>query len=1040
MKKNLLTLLLLSIVTLSSVFAQSRKITGTVVGADDGKPLPGVSVKVQGTTTGTVTNVDGVYTLGVANGATALTFSFIGYETRTIAIGSNASLNVSLKPDAKALDEVVVVGYGTQERRDLTGSVGKLTGATIADLPAPSFDKELAGRVTGVRVTESSGFLGTAPTIRVRGSNSLSNESGPLYVVDGIPIITGNQSGVVGNNPLGDINPEDIQSIEVLKDGSATAIYGSRASSGVILITTKKGKSGRQTVNYNVWTGETETSKRLNVLNADQFIQISNEKFANAGIAPKAFPTLSPAGTPYNTNWQNVIFQKGFQQNHALSVSGGNDKSNYYFSGGFADLTGDIVDNTQRKYNVRANVEQKALNVFTIGFTSSISYTRNTGLNSGTNALSGNVTNALLVFPNVPVMNPDGSYNISPAPVGSTLLGTVLGAGANTAQIDNNYTNIKYVLDHNLFNNQNLTITGTSYVDAKIAQGLNVRSQIGINSLYGEDYEYLNPNHGDGRPNGLVLQQYVPSFNYDWVNTITYNRTFGEHKINVVGGAELQKTRNRSFYAQGTGLSNTFFGPNNLISGTLSTPFIGGDEIENAIRSFFGRANYAFKDRYLLTLTYRTDYISNLGISSKPAMLPGVSLGWRISDESFFKGASFLQFINDMKVRGSYARTGNTNIGDYPFASNYSPAQYGAQSGISFSRLGNPSLVFEQTDKYDVGVDMSMFNNRITLVADYFKNNDNNLIQAVAIAPSLGVPGNVISENVGNMYNKGLELSINSLNINSKDFSWNTAVNLTLIQNKVTKLYGGQDLIGTYNITRVGYSISSLYGYNYAGVNPANGNPLFLKANGQIIQGDPSKAGGTFYLYDPANPTAETTQSSLSSATDKVVLGNALPTYYGSLNNTVTYKGIDFGIYFTFSGGNKVYNATRQESLVNQFFNNNGTEILQRWTTPGQITSVPRLYYGGGNFINQTGNTVSRFLEDGKFIRAQELTLGYSLPKSVIDKIKFSRLRIYGQIQNAFIITGYKGLDPEVSNTGTSVDFNANPRPRTFVLGLNVGF
>jgi len=852
-------------------------------------------------------------------------------------------------------------------------------------------------------------------------------------VLDGIPIVTGSQGGATSNNPLGDINSEDIESIEVLKDGSATAIYGSRASSGVILITTKKGKLGKQSVNYSAWVGSTETSKRLSLLNAAQFIQIANEKLTNQGLAAAAFPTLSPSGTPYDTNWQNVVFQKGFQQNHAISVSGATDKSNYYFSAGFADLKGDIVNNTERKYNVRANVEQKALGILTFGFTSSVSYQENFGLNSGTNALSGNVTNALFAFPNVPVFNPDGSYNISPS-------GQVLGQGANTKPIDNNYTNIKYVLDHNIFRNQQLTFTGTSYVDAKIISGLNIRSQIGINSLYDEDYTYYDPGHGDGKSlGGLISQDYAPTFNYDWVNTITYNKIIGDHKINVTGGAEFQKNRGRFFQATGEGLSNTFFGPNNLISNTNTTQLIAGDIGESAIRSFFGRVNYSFKDRYLVTATYRTDYISNLGIASKPAMLPGVSLGWRLSDEQFFKDWN-AKFINDLKLRGSYGRTGNTNIGTYPFASTYAPAPYGAQSGINFAKLGNPNLIFEQTDKIDVGADLSLFNSRITLTADYFRNNDNNLIQAVAIAPSLGVPGNVISENVGNMYNKGFEASITSLNVNTKNFTWTTSVNMTFIKNQVTNLYGGQDLIGTYNITRVGYAINSYYGFTYLGVNPANGNPLYRKGNGQEIQGNGKNT--TYYLFDPANPTALTTTSSLSATTDRSVLGSALPSYFGSINNTFTYKGFDLGIYFTYSGGNDVYDATRQEDLDNQLFNNNGTEILQRWTTAGQVTNTPKLYYGAGQntFIENAGSTTTRFLEDGKFLRLQELMLGYSLPKRLVEKIKFSKVHIYGQVQNVFTLTHYKGLDPEISNTGTGVDFNANPRPRTFVLGVNVGF
>jgi len=1040
MKKNLLSLLLLGFFAISTAFAQKRTITGRVTGADDGQPLPGVTVKVQGSSTGALTNLDGLYTLSVPADAKALTFSYVGFETQTVTIGTKTSISLALNPDAKSLSEVVVVGYGTQEKRDLTGSVGKVSGATIADLPTPSFDKDLAGRITGVRVTESSGLLGAAPVIRIRGTNSLSGEGGPLYVVDGIPIITGNFSGLGGSAPsnaLGDINSEDIESIEVLKDGSATAIYGSRASSGVILITTKKGKVGKQAVNYSAWFGQTQTSKRLSLLNAAQFMQISNEKFANTvpATAPQAFPENNPAtGQPYDTNWQNVVFQKGFQENHSLSVSGATDKSNYYFSGGFSDLTGDIVGNAERKYNFRANVEQKALDIFTFGFTSTISYQLNTGFNNGTNALSGNVTAALFALPNVPVFNPDGSYNISAS-------GATLGQGNNLIPIDNNYTNIKYVLDNNVFRTQNLTIIGTSFIDAKIFNGLNVRSQIGINSNYDEDYEYLNPVHGDGRPNGVVLQEYNPNFNYDWINTITYNRIFGNHKINVVGGAEFQKFRSHSFDAEGTGLSNTFFGPNNIISNTNSTQLIFGGITENSIRSFFGRVNYSYKDRYLLTVSYRSDYLSNLGIASKPGLLPGASLGWRVSDEGFFKEASALKFINDLKFRVGYGRTGNTNIGNYPFASTYAPAPYGAQSGINFASLGNPNLNFEETDKYDAGLDVSLFKSRITLTADYFYNKDNQLIQQVPIAPSLGVPGNIISENIGTMYNKGLEIGINSLNINTKDFTWSTAINMTFIKNQVTGLFAGQDVLnGNYNIRRVGYAVDSYYGFTYLGVNPANGNPLYRKGNGQVIQGEEKTQ--VYYNYDPANPTAEVTASSLSATTDKTVLGSYLPAYFGSINNTFTYKGVDLGFYFTYSGGNDIYDATRQENLLNQVFNNNGTEILNRWTTPGQITNTPRLQYGASSntFIETSTNASTRFLEDGKYLRLQEATLGYSFPKTWVQKIKLSKLRVYGQVQNAFILTHYKGLDPEVSSTGQGVDYNSNPRPRTFVVGLNVGF
>lgn len=1034
MKKNLLNFLWVLLLIGTQSYAQNRTITGKVTGKDDGLPLPGVSVVVKGTKLGTQTTSDGSFSIIVPSGNQSLVFSFVGYTTATFPV-SGARLNVTLATSASALNEVVVVGYGVQEKREVTGSVGKVNGSDISNLAAPSFDKQLQGRVTGVQVSTNNGILGSAPTIRIRGNNSITQGNGPLYVVDGVPIVTGNQSGVTPTNPLGDINPNDIESFEVLKDGSATAIYGSRAANGVVLITTKKGKAGRQTINYDNWFSWASTAKRFKLLNADQFIQISNEKFANAGItAPQAFPTLDPSGKPYDTDWQDVIFRTGFQQNHYLSVSGGSENGNYYFSGGFTDLKGNIVANSQRKYSIKSRVEQKALNFLTLGFNSGVTYTQNNGLNTGTNSLSGNVTNALLVFPNVPVFNADGSYNLSPD-------GTKLGQGANLRQIDNNYTNIQYVLDHNINRNQNLTLNGTAFIDAKIINGLNVRSQIGVNSLYGEDYQYYDPFHGDGRgSNGVIFQQYIPTFNYDWQNTLSYNKVFGSHKINFVAGAEFQKERDRNFAAQGTGLSNTYFSSNNIISSTLATPSIYGDFYESSIKSYFARFNYAYKEKYLLTLTDRIDYLSKLAPGHQKANLPGGSLGWRISKEDFFAESSALSFVNDFKLRGGYAKTGNTNLTSYyPFASSYAPAQYGAQSGLSFSRLGNSALSFETSKKLDIGFDLAMFNNRLTITADYYKNTNDGLIQNVQTPLSLGVPGNVIAENVGKLYNKGFELAVSSINIKSKDFTWSTDFNITFNKNRVTELYGGLDLVNTYNITRVGVSANSFYGYQYAGVNAANGNPLYIKGNGQMIQGN--IATTTYYNYDPSNPTALTTQSSLGTA-DKKVLGNSAPTYFGGFNNTFRYKQFDLGVFFTFAGGNKVMNATRQEDLLNQAFNNNGVEILNRWTTPGQITNTPRLYYGSGytTFINTTGSTNSRFLEDGKFIRAQNMTLGYTLPSTWASKAKLSKVHVYAGVQNAFIITHYKGADPELSNTGTGVDFNANPTPRNIIVGLNVGF
>lgn len=1016
------------------VMAQERTVTGTVTDKTDGLPLPGVSIRVAGSNSGTSTDGNGRFSLQVPAGSSQLTFTYIGYLPQTLAI-SGTSMNVALTSDRRQLSEVVVVGYGTQSRKEVTGSVGSVTGGALADKPVASFDQALAGRVSGVQVTVSSGILGQAPRVRIRGTNSISNGTDPLYVVDGLPIVTGNQSSSVPTNPLGDINPNDIQSVDVLKDGAATAIYGSRAANGVIIITTKKGTSGKPQIAYNSWFSSSNVSKRFDLLSADEFVTIANEKLTNAG------GTAAAVASGINTNWQDVVFNEGaFQQSQSLAVSGATDQSNYYFSLGYNDLEGSIKSNTQNKYSFFGKIEQSAIDKhLTFGISANVAYTRNFGLNAGTNALSGNVGNAIRALPNVVPINADGSYNFS-----ADL--SRLGRGTNLREIDDNYTNIAFVLANNKFRNQTTNLIGGAFVNFNIIDGLDIKSQISTNGLFGEDYEFRHPLHGDGRGSGgTAFQQYIPSFRYVWTNTLGYNKTIGDHNFGAIGGLEFQKSRYRSFSASATSISSTFFGGENIISNSFpqATFGIGGGVSEQAYKSLFVRGNYSFKGKYLLSATFRSDQISSLPVGNQIANLPGASIGWRISEEGFFKNSSAFNFINDFKIRGGYSKVGNTDIGNYPFAGTFGAATYGANSGLFFSQAGNSDLKFETSKKYNVGVDLAMMNNRLNFSADYFKNDVDNIILFVPTPLSLGVPGNGINQNVGSMTNKGFEFTVGSLNLQRDNFSWSTDLNLTLVKNKITALSNNNaDVTLTYNINRVGESIGTLYGYQYEGVNPANGNPLYRKASGQIIQGNIVTQGYT--VYDPANPGTAGAATTLAAA-DRVTLGNSNPTYYGGFNNTFTYKGLDLNMFITFSGGNKVMNVTRQESLLNQKFLNGGNELLDRWTSTNTNTQTPRLHYGRDNFINQNGNTVSRFVEDGSYIRGQNITLGYTLPVSLVNSIKFNKVRLYGQVMNAFIITDYSGLDPELNtsvttNSAAGIDYNTNPISRTFVLGLNVGF
>ena len=1035
--------------------AQTRSLSGRVTDQRTGEGLPGVTVLLQGTTNGVSTNADGGYTLSVPETGGTLVFSSVNYVTQERPVGTEATINVALAQDVKQLSEVVVTGYGTQERRDVTGSISSVQGEAIANLASPSFAQQLAGRAPGVNITTPSGLLGQQPRILIRGVNSISSGTTPLIVIDGVPVFTGNQSQLGAgftNNPLADINPNDIESYEVLKDASSTAIYGSRAANGVILITTKKGRQGRAQVTYDNYVGVARTLKRYEVLNAQDFITISNEKQLNASVTPITRPIAAPFevnGVPADTDWQDEIFRTGVQQNHVLSVSGATDKTNYYFSGGYTDQTGVVRGNELKRFSFRSNVDQNVKDWFRVGLSLGATRTQTLGLNTSTNGLSGNVTNALSAFPNVPARNPDGTPYVD-ATSGA------LGQGNNAQAIAFAYPNIIFQLDNNIYRNTSHRLLGNVYGELEPLEGLRLRGQLGTDTNLNDDFQFLDPRQGDGRSaNGVVLQSQAPNVRWNSQLTLTYQRSLGEnHKVNAVVGGEWQKSRQQFFAAQGQGLSDIYFGPNSIVTGTITTPTVFGDFVEIGYQSYFGRLNYSFLDRYLLSATVRADKISSLSKDNRLGYFPGASIGWRVSQEPFLKGMD-LAWLSDLKLRASYGVVGNTEIGSFPYAGLYSAGKYGSQAGIGYNTIagtsgqfGNADLKWENSKKTDFGIDLGLFDNRVTLTGDYYRNNNDDLILFVRTPISLGIPQNGYFANVGAMLSQGIELGLNTVNIRSEDFSWSTNFNFSTNRTEITRLANNnEDILNPYNVTRIGNGIGEIYGYDFQGVNPANGNPLYRKGNGALVQGNLDT--GTYAVYNPASPNDVSQASTLSAATDRFILGPSNPTYFGGLTNTVTYKGFDFELFVRYSGGNKIMNVTRQQ-LLRLDFVNNSTEILQRWTTPGQQTNVPKAILGRSDFTNLNNAASTRFVEDGDFIRFQNITLGYTLPKSLLGSV-LSRVRVFAQVQNAFTISDYKGVDPEVnanitstqgnvSNNQSGIDFNSNPQQRVITGGLNVAF
>ncbi|SFF03193.1 SusC/RagA family TonB-linked outer membrane protein [Thermoflexibacter ruber] len=1028
--------------------AQDRTISGKVTSAEDGNPLPGVNVIVKGTSTGTATGSDGTYKLQVPSNAQALIFSFVGFLNQEVQIGNRSTIDVVLQTDQKLLSEVVVVGYGEQSRKTLTSAITRIEGSTIANLATPSFDQQLAGRAAGVQVTTPSGILGQAPRILIRGTNSVSSGTFPLVVIDNVPMITGNQSGATPTNPIGDINPADIESFEILKDGAATAIFGSRAANGVILITTKRGKrnSGAR-VNLDAYYGVAQPINRFDLLNAQEFITIANEKLAGLGLAPQAFP--DPNGA--ETDWQSQILRTGTVQNYGINFSGGSDKTTYFFSLGYTDQLGSTVSNAQKRLTFRGNIDHQINKWIEAGTSLSLTRNNNDGLNTGTNALSGNITGGLRLFPNVPVFNPNHptGYNISPD-------NQVLGNGANTRNIDNNYTNIRFVLDNNKFQAQTNRILSNSYFQVNILDGLRLKTQYAIDYSATRSFSSLDPRHGDGRgSNGVVNMTQRDVIRWNWQNLLTYNKSLGDHNLGLTAGLEYQKTDVSSFTAGGQNFSDRFFIQNGLITGTYSTQTSSGTNVPTGFDSYFFRANYGYKAKYLAGFSVRNDGISSLPPANRRGNFLGGSLGYRVSEEDFYKNSSLAKIMNEVKLRGSYAEVGNVDIGSFPYVGVFGAAQYASQNGIAFSQAGNPDLKWETSKKIDFGVELGFLNNRLTLSVDYFQNNVDGLILDAPTPSSIGIPGNSISKNIGSLLNKGWEFHATAEVMNKNGFKWNIDANFSAINNQIQGLNKGldgkdQDLLFTYHVTRVGFPIGSFYGFETAGVNPANGNPLFVKGEGRIVQRNVTT--GTYSFYDPANPKNESnTQGAalnfadVADGGDRKILGNSNPTWFGGLTNTFNYKGFELEVFLRYSGGNKILNLTRQGTLLNYDFNNSGREILNRWQKEGDVTDVPRLVINRTAQANLTGATTTRFLEKGDFLRIQNIVLSYNLPSSLLDKGAFPvrSLRVFVQVQNAFTFTKYTGLDPELSSsTGNSTfgtDENTNPQIRFTTFGINIG-
>lgn len=1060
MKKLILLLFMVGSALLC--FSQSRVITGRITD-ETGNALPGVTVIQRGTTNSTTTNEEGNFSLQLGRGSDVLVISYVGRATQEINVANRTTADVVLRADDRSLQEVVVVGYGTQRRSEITGNVASIAGSKLRDQPIQSFEQGLSGRAAGVNISIPNGVLGNAPVIRVRGINSISLSSFPLVVIDGVPSFTGDVgSGSSANNLLGDINPADIESIEILKDASAAAIYGSRASAGVLLITTKKGRQGRTRVNYEGWAGWTKPYNLIEVLNAQEFTDLKNEGLTNAGTPPnnaRGFYTMNDAnGNLIDTRWYDYIYRSGFAHNHSISVSGANEKTNYYFSTGFTDQEGMFRNNDYKRMSGRFTLDHRVTNALTFGGTFNYTNTVSNGLNTGSTGAafntSGGARLAFVLAPNVSPYNADGSYNINRAT-------NSIGQGANLSALS--FTNPVMLLDLNKFTSTNDRILTNVYGQLNVLNGLTFKTLYGIDIVNVLNEDFQNPLHGDGTQfNGNAVNQNIRPRRWNWQNTLTYDtRLFENHGLNLLVGAEQQYTRTNTWGAARRNVSDPFF--NEYQGGFTEVALPAGINslTENFLQSYFGRINYDFKRKYFLSANLRRDGYS--AFANKWGTFYGASVGYAVSEEEFWQNSGLANVASSFRLRGSYGIVGNfSGISNYAYQSLYGAGLYGSAATIFFNQAGNPDLTWEKSKKLDVGFIAGLFNERVNVEVTYYKNDITDLILNDPQAPSRGIPNiingvvtnNIVPANVGSMVNKGFEFSIGGRVLANRDFSWSSNFNITTVNNRVTALANNNSdiLVATGglelpSIVRVGESIGSFYAVRTDGINPDNGRRVFVLKDGTRVQYDHSAATANRWTRVDNGAVSR----AASQAADAVVIGPAIPKYFGGFDNTFRYQGFDLNILLYFSGGNYIYNGSKAGLHDNRHWNN-AKDALDRWQKAGDNATWPRVVFGD-NVSNGSSMVISNNVEKGDFIKARNLSIGYTLPASVIGRANLSSVRFYVAAFNVFTITKYSGFDPEIqSNNGAStaseqvvnaapsVDRNAASQARTINVGLNIGF
>lgn len=1021
MKKQVLVLFLW-FGTMASLIAQ-RTISGTIT--DDKKePLIGASVLVKGTSTGTISDVSGAFSFSIPANGTTLVISYTGYASKEVAIGASNSYNVMLEQEAIDLSDIVIVGYGTQSKKELTGSVSKITSETIARLPVTGVDQALQGQAPGVQVTSASGTPGGSVSIRVRGPSSISAGNQPLYVVDGIPINTGSYSqiGVGGQqtNALADLNPADIESIDVLKDAAAASIYGSRASNGVVIITTKRGKQQKTQISLNTYRGTQEVWKTIDPLTGPEYVALLQE-----GVKARYGATVIPSqlglrnldadpSTYPTTNWFNEIFQSAPISQTDLNVSGGTDRTKFFVSGSVFDQGGVVKGSAFNRYSFRMNLDNLVTDKFKIGVSTGFSRSHNTRIQNDNN-IYGVLSTALLLGSHIPVLNADGTY----------------GRDAN-ASIENPVANAVEPT-YDVYTNRLLS---NIFGELTLLEGLTFRSSFSVDYLNLRDDRFTPASHIQAAGvNGRGEQGFSSDLNLVNENYFSYRKAFGKLNLDALVGNSVQTSQFESLYGVGENYPGKTIRELNAASVKKD---VTSSKSAWGLNSYFSRLNMNWAGKYFISGSVRADGSSRFGANNRWGVFPSASAAWRLSEESFFPKSKIL---SEVKLKASWGRRGNQDIANFASRALIAPgANYLQRAGLAPSQLGNPNLTWEEREDFDLGLEIALFESKLELTIDAYQGTTNQLLLNRPLVGASGYTG--IQENIGSIRNKGIDIGLVTTNVETKNVLWTTNFNISFFDNEILTLAGTPFAAGFASWVAEGEALGAFRGYRTVGLFQTQAEIDVLNTKAKELTGRTTAVYQSTLTRPGDIKFKDINNDGVITSDDQEILGDANPNYYGGVTNTIQAYGFDLSFFFQYSMGNFVFNNTRAFSEgMNGVFGQANT-VKNRWTPENTTATMPRAVFQDPNNNRRVSD---RFVEDASYVRLKNVTFGYTFPTKLLEKIKMRSARIYVTGQNLLTFTNYSGFDPEVStfgetNTAAGTDFLTFPQSRSLIVGLNIGF